>query len=259
MNAEQFLKTIAEYNAAVTQDVPFNPNIKDGRRTVGLAIAKSNWANTIDTPPFEGYAVTCGITFTFGGVRINTDGEVLNTDYQPIRGLYAAGELVGGLFYFNYPGGTGLTLGRGVRQDRRHVRRAHRQELRASMTGSTQTRARAAQATELNKLTATEIVRAVAAGEATCRGGRARLPGAHRRPRRRQFTPGPASIPSWRYARRASSTAPKCAGRCMASRSASRTSSTPPISRPRWARRSIAAIDRRPMPPASGSRARPAR
>jgi tricarballylate dehydrogenase len=111
VNAEQFLKTIAEYNAAVTKNVPFNPNIKDGRRTVGLAIDKSNWANTIDTPPFEGYAVTCGISFTFGGVRINTDGEVLNTDYQPIRGLYAAGELVGGLFYFNYPGGSGLTSG----------------------------------------------------------------------------------------------------------------------------------------------------
>src|SRR5262249_1948695 len=77
----------------------------------GLAVNKSNWANTIDAPPFEGYAVTCGLTFTFGGVRITTDAEVLNTDYQPIRGLYAAGELVGGLFYFNYPGGSGLTPG----------------------------------------------------------------------------------------------------------------------------------------------------
>ena len=111
VNAEQFLKTIAEYNAAVNKDVPFNPNVKDGRRTTGLAIDKSNWANTIDTPPYEGYAVTCGISFTFGGLRINNDGEVLNTDYQPIRGLYAAGELVGGLFYFNYPGGSGLTSG----------------------------------------------------------------------------------------------------------------------------------------------------
>ena len=111
VNAEQFVKTIAEYNKAVRTDVPFNPNIKDGRRTQGLAVDKSNWANTIDAPPFEGYAVTCGLTFTFGGVRITTDGEVMNTDYQPIRGLYAAGELVGGLFYFNYPGGSGLTSG----------------------------------------------------------------------------------------------------------------------------------------------------
>src|SRR6266481_8156588 len=111
VNADQFVKTIAEYNAAVRTDIAFNPNIKDGRRTEGLAVPKSNWANTIDKPPFEGYAVTCGVTFTFGGLRINNDCEVLNLDYQPIPGLYAAGELVGGIFYFNYPGGTGLTAG----------------------------------------------------------------------------------------------------------------------------------------------------
>jgi tricarballylate dehydrogenase len=111
VNAEQFIKTVAEWNKAVRKDVPFNPNVKDGRCTQGLAINKSNWANTLDTPPYEGYAVTCGITFTFGGLRVNTDCEVLNTDYQPIRGLYAAGELVGGIFYFNYPGGSGLCSG----------------------------------------------------------------------------------------------------------------------------------------------------
>src|SRR5712671_6297525 len=111
VNPEQFVKTIAEYNAAVRADIAFNPNVKDGKRTEGLAIPKSNWANTIDKPPFEGYAVTCGVTFTFGGLRIANDGQVMNLDYQPIPGLYAAGELVGGLFYFNYPGGTGLTAG----------------------------------------------------------------------------------------------------------------------------------------------------
>jgi tricarballylate dehydrogenase len=111
VDAEQFVKTIKEWNAAVRSDIPFNPNIKDGRHTEGLAINKSNWANTLDQPPYEGYAVTCGITFTFGGLRINTDGAVLNTDHQPIPGLYAAGELVGGIFYFNYPGGSGLISG----------------------------------------------------------------------------------------------------------------------------------------------------
>ena len=111
VNAEQFIRTIAEYNAAVRKDIAFNPNIKDGRRTEGLAIPKSNWANTIDAPPFEAYAVTCGITFTFGGLRITDDGQVIDLDYRPIPGLYAAGELVGGIFYFNYPGGTGLTSG----------------------------------------------------------------------------------------------------------------------------------------------------
>ena len=77
----------------------------------GVPIGVKDIIDTFDAPPYEGYAVTCGVTFTFGGLRINTDGEVLNTDYQPIRGLYAAGELVGGLFYFNYPGGSGLMSG----------------------------------------------------------------------------------------------------------------------------------------------------
>jgi tricarballylate dehydrogenase len=111
VDPQQFLKTIREYNAAVRQDIPYNPNVKDGRRTEGLEIDKSNWANTIDTPPFEGYAVTCGLTFTFGGIRINTDGQVVDTGLDPIPGLFAAGECVGGLFYFNYPGGSGLTAG----------------------------------------------------------------------------------------------------------------------------------------------------
>jgi tricarballylate dehydrogenase len=105
------LAELQAYNAAVRQDIAFNPNVKDGRCTQGLAIPKSNWANTLDTPPFEAYAVTCGITFTFGGLRINTDAQVLDTDGAAIPGLYAAGELVGGIFYFNYPGGTGLTNG----------------------------------------------------------------------------------------------------------------------------------------------------
>jgi tricarballylate dehydrogenase len=111
VNADVALKEIRAYNAAVKTDIPFNPNVKDGRRTEGLAINKSNWANTLDTPPFEAYAVTCGITFTFGGLRINPSAQVLSTDGEPIPGLYAAGELVGGIFYFNYPGGTGLTNG----------------------------------------------------------------------------------------------------------------------------------------------------
>ena len=91
--------------------MPFDPNIKDGRCTTGLAVPKSNWANPLEEPPFVAYAVTCGITFTFGGIRVDTKAQVLNEAGQPIPGLFAAGELVGGLFYHNYPGGTGLTSG----------------------------------------------------------------------------------------------------------------------------------------------------
>ncbi len=111
VDARRAFETIAAYNATVRTDAPFDPNVKDGRGTEGLEPPKSNWANSIDTPPFEAYAVTCGITFTFGGLRIDTSAGVIDTEGAPIPGLYAAGELIGGLFYFNYPGGTGLTAG----------------------------------------------------------------------------------------------------------------------------------------------------
>ena len=111
VDAKRFLRTVREFNAAVRTDVPFNANVKDGRDAPGLAVPKSNWANTIDTPPFEAYAVTCGVTFTFGGLRISPEAEVIANDGQPIAGLFACGTLVGGLFYFNYPGGAGLMAG----------------------------------------------------------------------------------------------------------------------------------------------------
>ena len=107
----RFLETVREYNAAVQREIPYNPTVKDGRTTRGLAIDKTNWAMPIEKPPFEAYCTTCGVTFTFGGLRIDTDGRVLDTAQKAIPGLYAAGELVGGLFYFNYPGGTGLVSG----------------------------------------------------------------------------------------------------------------------------------------------------
>ena len=106
-----FLETVKAYNAAVRTDIPFDPTVKDGRHTEGIEPAKTNWANPLDTPPFKAFAVTCGITFTFGGLSINTDTAVIDTDGHPIKGLFAAGEMVGDLFYFNYPGGTGLTSG----------------------------------------------------------------------------------------------------------------------------------------------------
>jgi tricarballylate dehydrogenase len=111
IDVERFLKQVAEYNASVDQSMPFNPTVKDGRSTVNLDPPKSNWANTLEDGPFEAYQVTCGVTFTFGGVRIAENGQVLDTDYRPIAGLFACGELVGGIFYFNYPGGSGLTSG----------------------------------------------------------------------------------------------------------------------------------------------------
>jgi tricarballylate dehydrogenase len=112
VDAQAFLATVRAFNAAVMTEVPFDHTVKDGRGTRGLDPPKSNWAQAIDTPPFEAYATTCGITFTFGGLRIDpASGQVLDLIRQPIAGLYAAGEMVGGLFYFNYPSGTGLVSG----------------------------------------------------------------------------------------------------------------------------------------------------
>jgi tricarballylate dehydrogenase len=110
IDVEGLKKTIAEFNAAC-QPGEYNPSILDGVSTKGITPPKSNWALPIDTPPYSGFVVTCGITFTFGGLRINNRGNVLDLVDKPIPGLYAAGELVGGLFYQNYPGGTGLMNG----------------------------------------------------------------------------------------------------------------------------------------------------
>jgi len=106
----EFSRTVSEYNGAVAEG-EYDPSRLDGKGTVGINPPKSNWALRLDQPPFTGYAVTCGITFTFGGLKIDTDARVIDTQGYPIPGLYAAGELVGGLFYENYPGGSGLTAG----------------------------------------------------------------------------------------------------------------------------------------------------
>ena len=111
VNANKALSTILKYNQSVNTKVKFDPTIKDGKNTKGLKINKSNWANKIDKSPFYAFGVTCGITFTFGGLKINNKCEVLDNKEKPIKGLYAAGEMVGGIFYLNYPGGSGLMSG----------------------------------------------------------------------------------------------------------------------------------------------------
>ena len=69
---------------------------------------KTNWAQKLDTPPFHAYGVTAGVTFTFGGLKVDTLARVEDTSGAPIPGLFAAGEIVGGLYYHNYGSGTGL-------------------------------------------------------------------------------------------------------------------------------------------------------
>jgi tricarballylate dehydrogenase len=107
---EGFEATVHAYNAAVSPG-RFDPTILDGKGTEGIEPPKSHWAQTLDTPPYLAFAVVCGVTFTFGGLRIDQDARVLGADEVPLPGLYAAGETVGGLFHHNYPGGSGLAAG----------------------------------------------------------------------------------------------------------------------------------------------------
>jgi len=104
-------RTVDEFNRSIDPGAQANPWIRDGLATRGLEPAKSNWATRIDQPPYVGYPVTGGITFTFGGVKIDRRARVIDTEELPIAGLYAAGELTGGFFHFNYPGASGLTRG----------------------------------------------------------------------------------------------------------------------------------------------------
>ena len=110
VDATALARTVSDFNASIDVSRPLDPTIKDGRRAATEPV-KSNWASAIATPPFYAYPVTCGITFTFGGLRGDTHGRVLAESGAPIGGLYACGEALGGLFSGNYPGGSGLTAG----------------------------------------------------------------------------------------------------------------------------------------------------
>jgi tricarballylate dehydrogenase len=101
--------TVKEFNGSIDGG-PFDPTVKDGRRAA-VTPPKSNWSAAIDQAPFYAYPVTCGITFTFGGLKGDDDGRVLREDGSVVSGLFAAGEALGGLFSGNYAGGSGLAAG----------------------------------------------------------------------------------------------------------------------------------------------------
>lgn len=111
VNRERLTQTLADFNAAVDRSKPFNPAQLDGRRTNGLAVNKSNWALPLEQGPFVAYEVGCGITCTYGGLAITPQAQVLDEEGRVMPGLYAAGEMVGSLYYGKYPGGAGLTSG----------------------------------------------------------------------------------------------------------------------------------------------------
>jgi len=108
---KQAMKSLDDYNAAAGRGGKFDPTVLDNLHTEGIEPPKTNWAQKLDTPPYVAYPVTGGITFTFGGLKITRDAQVVATDWKPMPGLYTCGEMVGGLFHYNYPLGTGLMSG----------------------------------------------------------------------------------------------------------------------------------------------------
>lgn len=118
-----FVATVHQYNEAVrahrreNPSARFDPSVKDGLSTQSstgrLDLPKSNWALPLDEPPFVAVKVTCGVTFTFGGLQVDPGtAQVLSSvTSRGIPGVYCCGEMLGGLFYGNYPGGSGLTSG----------------------------------------------------------------------------------------------------------------------------------------------------
>jgi len=104
-------RTVREFNAAVKPGT-FDHTILDDCRTEGLAIPKSHWARTISEPPFYGYPLRPGITFTYLGVKVNNEARMLMKDGTPSGNMYAAGEIMAGnVLGKGYLAGIGMTIG----------------------------------------------------------------------------------------------------------------------------------------------------
>lgn len=113
INGPNLVKTVREFNAAV-QPGKYNPDRQrlDGKCTAGIYPPKSNYALEINEPPFEAFPVRCGMTFTYGGLKIDPKtGQTQHVAGRPLAGLYAAGEMAGGLWVGNYASGSGMMAG----------------------------------------------------------------------------------------------------------------------------------------------------
>jgi len=111
ISAEGLERTVRQFNDA-TREGKFLPFEKDGlsARPEGQP-PKSNWAQPLDKPPYVCYPVVCGITFTYGGLHIDAQSRVLDTEGRVMPNLYATGEIAGGFFFHNYAAGSGLMRG----------------------------------------------------------------------------------------------------------------------------------------------------
>jgi tricarballylate dehydrogenase len=111
VEASALESTVRDFNKAVIPG-KFNPNALDGCRTEGIDPPKTHWARPIDEPPFIGYPLRPGITFTYLGVKVDRDARVLMKDGRPCPNLFAAGEIMAGnILGEGYIAGVGMAIG----------------------------------------------------------------------------------------------------------------------------------------------------
>jgi tricarballylate dehydrogenase len=109
--ADRLDATVAAFNRAVRPGT-FNHAVLDDCRTEGLTPPKSHWAQRIDTPPFWGYPLRPGITFTYLGLKVDESARVVMTNGVPAANIYAAGEIMAGnILRKGYIAGIGMTIG----------------------------------------------------------------------------------------------------------------------------------------------------
>jgi tricarballylate dehydrogenase len=108
---KQVKKTMNEFNDAVI-DGDFDLTKLDNCKTEGLEVNKTHWARRINTPPYYGYTLKPGITFTYLGVKIDKDTRVYMSDGKAMTNLFATGEMVAGnILSQGYLAGIGMTIG----------------------------------------------------------------------------------------------------------------------------------------------------
>lgn len=108
---DRFEETVRQFNQAVRPG-RFDHSVLDDCRTEGLTPPKSHWAQRLDTPPFYAYPLRPGITFTYLGVRVDSEGRVLMQDGKRADNVFAAGEIMAGnILRRGYVAGVGMTIG----------------------------------------------------------------------------------------------------------------------------------------------------
>ncbi|WP_171238760.1 FAD-dependent tricarballylate dehydrogenase TcuA [Ruegeria sp. HKCCA5763] len=109
--ADKLKATVSEFNEACGDTSGFHPTELDGVTTSGLTPPKTNWARPITDPPFYGYSLRTGVTFTYLGLKVDDTAQCSTPDGK-IKNLWAAGEtMAGSILGQGYLAGFGMTIG----------------------------------------------------------------------------------------------------------------------------------------------------